>query len=127
MTKRRAKPRSVRGADVAGKRVLVRSDLNVPLAGNRVADDTRIRASLPTLRLLLERDAARVDVCSHLGRPKGEDPAFSMAPVTARLRELLPDERLNVLENTRFDPGETKNDSGFARRLARFRPRGKRP
>jgi phosphoglycerate kinase len=118
VTVRRAKPRSVRGADVVGKRVLVRSDLNVPLDGNRVADDTRIRASLPTLRLLLERDAAGVDVCSHLGRPKGEDPAFSMAPVTARLRELLPDERLDVLENTRFDPGETKNDSGFARRLA---------
>jgi phosphoglycerate kinase len=118
VTVRRAEPRSVRAADVAGKRVLVRSDLNVPLAGNRVADDTRIRASLPTLRLLLDRDATRVDVCSHLGRPKGEDPAFSMAPVAARLRELLPDERLDVLENTRFDPGETKNDSGFARRLA---------
>ena len=111
-------PRSVRDADVAGKRVLVRSDLNVPLAGGRVADDTRIRASLPTLELLLERDAARVDVCSHLGRPKGVDPGFAMAPVAGRLRELLPDERIDVLENTRFNPGETKNDPGFARELA---------
>ena len=112
------RPRSVRDADVAGKRVLVRSDLNVPLDDGRVADDTRIRASLPTLQLLLERDVARVTVCSHLGRPKGEDPQFSLAPVRARLRELLDDERLDVLENTRFNPGETKNDPAFARELA---------
>jgi phosphoglycerate kinase len=111
-------PRSVRGADVAGKRVLVRSDLNVPLEDRRVADDTRIRASLPTLQLMLDRGAAEVVVCSHLGRPKGEDPALSMKPVEARLRELLPDERIGVLENTRFDPGETKNDPETARRLA---------
>jgi phosphoglycerate kinase len=110
--------RSVREADVAGKRVLVRSDLNVPLEDGRVADDTRIRASLPTLKLLLERDASAVTVCSHLGRPKGVDPAFSLRPVEARLRELLADDRLEVLENTRFDPGETKNDPGFAGRLA---------
>jgi phosphoglycerate kinase len=103
---------------VAGKRVLVRADLNVPLEDGRVADDTRIRASLPTLQLLLERDAAEVVVCSHLGRPKGDDPAFSMKPVEARLRELLPDERIRVLENTRFDPGETTNDPAFARKLA---------
>jgi phosphoglycerate kinase len=112
------RPRSVRDADVAGKRVLVRSDLNVPLDGGRVADDTRIRASLPTLQLLLECEAERVTVCSHLGRPKGEDPQFSIAPVRDRLRELLDDERLTVLENTRFNPGETKNDSAFARELA---------
>jgi 3-phosphoglycerate kinase len=112
------KPRSVRDADVAGKRVLVRSDLNVPLDDGRVADDTRIRAALPTLRLLLERDAAEVAVCSHLGRPKGPDPALSMRPVEERLRELVHDERLVVLENTRFDPGETKNDPSFARELA---------
>src|SRR5438034_5765096 len=111
-------PRSVESADVGGKRVLVRSDLNVPLEDGRVADDTRMRASLPTLKLLLERDAAEVVVCSHLGRPKGEDPAFSMKPVEARLRELLRDERIRVLENTRFDPGETKNDPDFARALA---------
>jgi phosphoglycerate kinase len=112
------RPRSVRDADVGGKRVLVRADLNVPLEGGEVADDTRIRASLPTLELLLERDAAEVVVCSHLGRPKGEDPAFSMKPVSVRLRELLPDERIRVLENTRFNSGETKNDPDFARELA---------
>ena len=113
-------PRSVRDADVAGKTVLVRADLNVPLENGRVADDTRIRASLPTLELLLERGVAEVRVCSHLGRPKTEDDRakYGMAPVAERLRELLPDERLHVLENTRFDPGETKNDDGFARELA---------
>jgi phosphoglycerate kinase len=110
--------RSVRDADVAGKRVLVRSDLNVPLEDGRVADETRIEASLPTLRLLLERGVASVRVCSHLGRPKGKDPAFSIEPVRARLRELLPDDRIEVLENTRFNPGETKNDPEFARQLA---------
>jgi phosphoglycerate kinase len=98
--------------------VLVRADLNVPLDGGRVADDTRIRAALPTLELLLEREADEVRVCSHLGRPKGRDPAFSMEPVAARLRELLPDDRVIVLENTRFAPGETANDPGFARELA---------
>ena len=98
--------------------MLVRADLNVPLEDGRVADDTRIQASLPTLRYLLEEGAAAVQVCSHLGRPKGPDPAFSMAPVRERLRELLPDNRIEVLENTRFDPGESKNDPEFARRLA---------
>jgi phosphoglycerate kinase len=112
------KPRSVRQAEVNGVRVLVRADLNVPLEDGRVADDTRIRASLPTLQYLLEHDAKEVAVCSHLGRPKGPDPAFSMTPVARRLRELLPDERLDVLENTRFDSGETANDPEFARRLA---------
>lgn len=112
------KPRSVRDADVAGKRVLVRADLNVPLADGRVADDTRIRASLPTLELLLERNASEVAVCSHLGRPKGPDAAFEMTPVAERLRDLLPDERVEVLENTRFNPGETGNDPAFARELA---------
>ncbi len=111
-------PRSVEEAEVAGKRVLVRADLNVPLEGGRVADDTRIRASLPTLRWLLDRGADEVAVCSHLGRPRGPDPAYAMAPVEARLKELLPDERLVVLENTRFHPGETANDPAFARELA---------
>lgn len=111
-------PRPVRDADVARKRVLVRADLNVPLENGRVADDTRIRASLPTLQLLLERGAGRVTVCSHLGRPKGEDPAYSMQPVREHLEELLRDDRLTVLENTRFNPGETKNDPAFARELA---------
>ena len=111
-------PRSVREADVEGKRVLVRADLNVPLEGGRVADDTRIRAALPTLELLLERGAAEVRVCSHLGRPKGPDPAFRIEPVAERLKELLGDGQVTVLENTRFDPRETKNDEGFARELA---------
>ena len=113
-------PRSVRDAEVAGKTVLVRADLNVPLDGGRVADDTRIRASLPTLELLLERGAADLRVCSHLGRPKTEEDRakYAMAPVAARLRELLPDERVHVLENTRFNAGETSNDEGFARELA---------
>jgi phosphoglycerate kinase len=106
---------------VAGRRVLVRADLNVPLEHGWVADDTRIRASLPTLELLLERDAAEVAVCSHLGRPKGEDPAFSMRPVAERLQALLPDARVTVLENTRFNPGETKNDPALARELAEGR------
>jgi phosphoglycerate kinase len=108
----------VQTAEVGGKVVLVRSDLNVPLEDGRVADDTRIRASLPTLRLLLDRDAAEVRVCSHLGRPKGHDERYSIAPVRERLSELLADERLQVLENTRFDERETKNDESFARELA---------
>ena len=111
-------PRSVREADVDGKTVLVRADLNVPLEDGRVADDTRIRAALPTLRLLLDEGAERVRVCSHLGRPKGEDPAYRIEPVRERLRELLPDDRIEVLENTRFHPGETTNDPDFARQLA---------
>jgi phosphoglycerate kinase len=112
-------PRSVRDADVAGKRVLVRADLNVPLEDGKVADDTRIRAALPTLQLLLERGAAAITVCSHLGRPKGPDPKYRIAPVAARLRELLgDDDRVRVLENTRFDARETANDPGFARELA---------
>ena len=98
--------------------MLVRSDLNVPLEDGRIADDTRIQASLPTLRLLLERGAQTVTVCSHLGRPKEPDPKLSLAPVEERLRALLPDDRLRVLENTRFNPGETKNDPAFARDLA---------
>src|SRR5690348_16473738 len=111
-------PRSVRDADVAGKVVLVRADLNVPLADGQVADDTRIRASLPTLRLLLDEGAKEVRVCSHLGRPKGRDEQYAMAPVAARVAALVGDDRVRVLENTRFNAGETTNDEGFARELA---------
>ena len=111
-------PRSVERAEVAGKRVLVRSDLNVPLENGAIADETRIRAALPTLELLLARGAQEVVVCSHLGRPKGHDRAFELAPVAARLTELVGDDRVRVLENTRFLPGETANDPETARELA---------
>ena len=113
-------PRSVEQADVAGNVVLVRADLNVPLEDGRVADDARIRASLPTLQLLLDKDAREVRVCSHLGRPKTDDDRakYAIEPVRQRLRELLPDDRITVLENTRFNPGETNNDAGYARELA---------
>jgi phosphoglycerate kinase len=133
---------SVRDADVAGKRVLVRVDFNVPLDGGRVADDTRIRAALPTLELLRERGALLVLV-SHLGRPKGEvKPELSMRPVGERVGELLgadvklapaavgegvetmaaglsPGDVL-LLENVRFEPGETENDPDLADSLARL-------
>jgi phosphoglycerate kinase len=130
---------SVREAAVEGKRVLVRVDFNVPLANGEVEDDARIRAALPTLKLLRERGAALVLV-SHLGRPKGADPALSMAPVAARLGKLLGTEvelapavvgpevermaqRLRpgdvlMLENSRFEPGETRNDPQLAQGLA---------
>jgi phosphoglycerate kinase len=98
----------------------VRADLNVPLEDGRVADDTRIVAALPTLRRLLEHDAAEVVVCSHLGRPKTEEDRakYSMRPVEAELRKHVDDPRLRVLENVRFDPRETKNDPGLAHELA---------
>src|ERR1700682_6395917 len=99
-------PRSVAAADVGGKVVLVRADLNVPLEDGRVADDARILASLPTLRLLLERGAKAVRVASHLGRPKTDEDhaSCSITPVRERLAELLDDDRVTLLENTRFDP-----------------------
>ena len=111
-------PRSVESAEAGGKTVLVRSDLNVPLEDGRVADDTRIRSSLPTIRLLLDRGASEVRVCSHLGRPKGRDEKYAIEPVRLRLLEVVGDDRVTVLENTRFDEGETKNDERFARELA---------
>lgn len=132
--------RTLPAGDLKGRRVLVRADLNVPLIEGRVGDDTRIRATLPTLRHLTGAGAS-VLLLSHLGRPDGApDPAASLAPVADRLRELLdapvrfvPDtvgaearaaaEELGegevlLLENTRFLPGETKNDPAFARELA---------
>jgi len=111
-------PRSVESADAGGKIVLVRADLNVPLEAGRIADDTRIRASVPTLRLLLDAGAAQVRVCSHLGRPKGRDEQYAIAPVADALKELLADDRVQVLENTRFDPRETANDPELAKELA---------
>jgi phosphoglycerate kinase len=130
--------------EVSGRRVLVRADLNVPLDGTRVTDDGKIRASLPTLSALLDRGAAVV-VCSHLGRPAGiPDPAYSLGPVAARLGELLgrpvllaadtvgrsarrlvaatPPGGVVMLENLRFNPGETSKDdalrAAFADELA---------
>jgi len=125
---------------VRGRRVFVRADLNVPLAAGAVADDTRIRASLPTLRRLLAA-GARVVLGSHLGRPGGKpDPALSLAPVAARMTQLLGrevafaedsigepaqskvaalrDGEIVLLENLRFHPGETKGDARFAAALA---------
>jgi phosphoglycerate kinase len=101
--------------DLAGRRVLVRCDFNVPLAGGVITDDLRIRAAVPTLRYLLDA-GAQVTACSHLGRPGGSpDPAYSMEPVRARLAELVPG--VELLENLRFDPGETADDPGFTERL----------
>ncbi len=101
--------------DLSGRRVLVRTDFNVPLEGGEITDDLRIRAALPTLRWLQEQGAT-VTACSHLGRPKGApDPAYDMAPVRARLAELAPG--VALLENLRFDPGETANDPAFVRTL----------
>ena len=132
--------------DLRGKRVLVRSDLNVPLDGQTITDDGRIRASVPTIRTLAEA-GARVVVTAHLGRPKGEpDPAYSLAPVAARLGELLDadvafatdtvgpsasetvaalaDGEVAVLENVRFNAGETAKEDevrmAFAAELAKL-------
>ena len=101
--------------DLEGKNVLVRTDFNVPLADGEITDDLRIKAALPTLRWLKER-GANVTAMSHLGRPKGEpNPEFSVAPVRARLDELLPG--VTLLENLRFNAGETSNDPAFVQEL----------
>jgi phosphoglycerate kinase len=132
--------RTVRDLELSeGERVLVRVDFNVPLDGGEVADDTRIRAALPTIELLRDK-GARLVLCSHLGRPKGPDPETSLRPVAKRLAGLIdawvtqapavvgPDVRSEadalepggvlVLENTRWEPGETKNDPELSRALA---------
>ena len=101
--------------DLNGRRVLVRCDFNVPLAGGVITDDLRIRAAVPTLQFLVDA-GAHVTACSHLGRPGGSpDAAYSMDPVRARLAELVPG--VELLENLRFDPGETADDPGFTERL----------
>jgi len=101
--------------DLDGRRVLVRTDFNVPLQGGEITDDLRIRAALPTLRWLQDQGAS-VTACSHLGRPKGTpDPRYSMVPVRRRLAELAPG--VELLENLRFDPGETSDDPAFVERL----------
>lgn len=110
--------------DVAGLDVLVRSDLNVPLENGKISDDFRIRSALPTLERLVDA-GARVRVCSHLGRPDGPDPGYSLRPIADAMGALTEKEvafetggQITVLENTRFDPGETKNDPAMAARLA---------
>ena len=132
--------KTIADIDVNNKKILVRVDFNVPIMDGKVGDDTRIRAALPTLRYLLERNASLV-LCSHLGRPKGVvDPKFSLRPVAKHLEDLLdrpvafvedcigpyaesatrnmkPGDVV-VLENTRFHPGEKKNDPEMARQLA---------
>jgi phosphoglycerate kinase len=138
---------TLEGAPLDGRRVFVRVDLNVPIKGGVIGDDTRIRAALPTLQALLARGCTLV-LASHLGRPKGPpapgDDSARLAPVAARLSELLgrevrylacdgpgsaeqqafvaaaPGGSLTLLENTRFDPRETKNDPELARLLASY-------
>jgi len=101
--------------DVSGKRVLVRTDFNVPMEDGRITDDFRIRAALPTINWLTER-GAQVVTCSHLGRPKGQpNPKYSMDAVRARLAELAPG--VELLENLRFDAGEEGNDPAFVAAL----------
>jgi phosphoglycerate kinase len=108
---------------IEGKRVLVRCDFNVPMAGGVITDDLRIRLSIETLVWLLDQGAERLTLCSHLGRPKGRpDARYSMAPVRHRLHELLEDrktdlERVELLENLRFDAGEEHNDPTFVASL----------
>jgi phosphoglycerate kinase len=134
--------RSLRDIDVKGKRVLMRVDFNVPLSGREVADDTRIRASLPSINYVLE-NGGKLVLMSHLGRPKGKrDETLSLKPVAESLGKLL-DRKIRfmprclgeenesasctmaegdvmLLENTRFHSEETSNDSGFAKELARL-------
>ncbi len=101
--------------DLSGKSVLVRADFNVPISDGHITDDLRIRAAVPTLRYLLAAGAS-VTACTHLGRPKGEpDPAYSVEPVRAKLAEWLPE--VTLLDNLRFDPGETANDPAFVQAL----------
>jgi phosphoglycerate kinase len=123
--------RTLDDLDVDGKRVLVRVDFNVPLDHGRITDDARIQGALPTLRELRERGAAQLVLLAHLGRPKDREPEFSLKPAAERLSELLdtevalapnldevPDVDVVMMENVRYEPGETKNDEALAKRYA---------
>jgi phosphoglycerate kinase len=124
--------RTLDDLDVEGKRVLVRVDFNVPLDERRkITDDSRIRGALPTLKELREHGAARLVLLAHLGRPKDREPEFSLEPAAERLSELLgadvalapnlddvPDVEIVMLENVRYEPGETDNDPELAERYA---------
>ncbi len=123
--------RTLDDLDVEGKRVLVRVDFNVPLDHGRITDDARIRGALPTLRELREKGAAQLVLLAHLGRPKDREPEFSLKPAAERLSELLetevalapnldevPDADVVMMENVRYEPGETKNDPELAERYA---------
>ncbi len=122
--------RTLDDVDVDGRRVLLRVDFNVPLENGRITDDARIRAALPTIEALRER-GARLLLAAHLGRPKDREPELSLRPTAERLGELLgaevtlaedldhvPDGDLVMLENVRYEPGETKNDPALAERYA---------
>ncbi|MFW5747461.1 MAG: phosphoglycerate kinase, partial [bacterium] len=133
--------KTVKDVDLQGKRIIMRADFNVPLKGDRITDDTRIRAALPTIEYILGQEGTRLILMSHLGRPKGKmAPEFSLAPVAVRLSELLGKEvkmaedcvgdavesdvkglkagDVLLLENLRFHAEETGNDEGFAKKLA---------
>lgn len=108
----------MRDVEVNGKRVLLRVDFNVPLKDGVIADDTRIKAALPTIRWLLSQ-GAKVSVLTHLGRPEGKVvESLRTAPLAAKLKELLPEGDVVMLENVRFDPGDESNDENFAKKLA---------
>ena len=121
-------PRSVKDIDLRGKRVFIRVDFNVPIKNGTIGDDTRIRASLPTIHHALDQGAKSVILASHLGRPKGKpNPEYSLQPIAAHLSDLLErpvafnDPKADgvvLLENLRFNPGEEKNDPEFAAQLA---------
>ena len=123
--------RTLEDVDVEDRRVLLRVDFNVPLEDGEVEDDTRIRGALPTLEELREKGAAQLILLAHLGRPKDREPELSLKPAAERLSELLgtevalapglddvPEADVVMLENVRYEPGETKNDPELAERYA---------
>ena len=111
--------KSVESADVSGKRVFLRVDYNVPMEGTKVLDDSRIRATLPTISLLRDRGAAKIILATHLGRPDGKVvEELRTAPLFAYLKTLVSTTDMEMLENLRFNPDEEANDPAFAAELA---------